>query len=66
MLYILQEKAIFLPINPDSWNPTLYQSRKPYNKCLLNETILLDNFVYDKHTKVGRDIFKRNSADFAL
>ena len=66
MLYILQEKAIFLPPNPDSWNPTLYESRKPYNKCLLNETILLDNFVYDKHTKVGRDIFKRNSADFAL
>ena len=66
MLYILEEKAIFLPTNTQSWNKSYYESRTPYNKALLNDKILLDNFVYDKHTKAGRDIFKRNYADFAL
>ena len=66
MLYILQENAIFIPTNTQAWNKSYYESRTPYNKSLLNDTIILDNFVYDKHTKAGRDIFKRNYADFAL
>ena len=66
MLYILDTKAVRIDVNDESFDESYYRSRTPYNSCLLNNKIRLDNFVYDKHTQIGRDRFKRNYADFAL
>ncbi len=56
--YILGVESF--PLNTD-----FPQDFKPYNSCLSNKLIELDDYVYDMHTRVGRSI-KRDSADFAI
>lgn len=61
-LYVLQDKAVWDAPLPHS---TLERYLSTYKPNLLNETISLDNYVFDKHTAKGRTMGRTNT-DFAL
>lgn len=41
------------------------QTIKPYNRSLTNQTLNMDDYVYDMHTKIGRTL-KRDRLDFGI
>jgi hypothetical protein len=43
----------------------IQQNLKPYNRVLTNQTIEIDDYVYDMHTRFGRTL-KKDTADFAV
>lgn len=60
-VYILEDEIIPFP----SCFEVVQQNLKPYNRVLTNQTIEIDDYVYDMHTQVGRTL-KRDPADFAV
>lgn len=65
MLYILSNYVSKYVPNPSPTNYDIFYNA--YNGSLLNENILINSYVYDKHTAIGRGKkMDRGYADFAF
>ena len=62
-VYVFSEEAVWEKPNP---YPTSYDDYyNAYNPNLLNHRIIINDYVYDKHTRLGKQM-KRGYADFKV
>ena len=65
MLYVLSDDVSRYVPNPSPTNYDVFYNA--YNKSLLNQNIIINTYVYDKHTAIGRGKeMNRGYADFAF